>query len=125
MAEIDYRIEKKPVARHVSGAITHIATGTADIEVTMKNVNMTVKTVVYRAGNTTNDITRQLVIKDDNESIHFDKSSIGDNAKTVLNSQKTTQDFPPFSVNGDLTLTVTPSAAAGNTPSDYVDLYGV
>lgn len=124
MAEIDYRAEKKPIARLVSPVITHIATGTATIAVTM-NVNMTVTQIAYRAGDTTNDITRTLAITDDNGTQHFSKASIGDNAKTLLNSQKTTQDFPPFSVNGEITLTVTPSGAAGNTPDDYVDLFGV
>ena len=125
MAEIDHRIEKQPVARITSPAITHLTAGTVDIVVTMKNVNMTVTGIVYRAGDCTNAITRQLVITDEYAAEYVDVSSLADNVATPLNALKTTQDFAPFAINGDLTLTITPSGAAGNTPDDYVDLLGV
>ena len=125
MDEIDHRIEKHPVARIISPAITTIATGTAAIVVTMKNVNMTVQGIVYRAGNTTNSATRTLSIKDEYGAEYVSKASIADNAPTPLNALKSTPDFAPFAINGDLTLTITPSAAAGNAVSDYVDLLGI
>jgi len=126
MAEIDYRIEKHPVARQTSPVITIPTTGVTAIAVTMKNVNMTVKGIVYRAGNTSTDITRTLSIKDAYGAEYFTKASIADNAATPLNALKTTQDFAPFCINGDLTLTITPSAGDTRSAavSDYVDLLG-
>ncbi len=125
MAEIDYRVEKQPVARITSPAITHLTAGTEDISVTMKNVNMTVRAIVYRAGNTTNNITRTLNIKDVYGAQYVNKASLADNAPTPLNALKGTPDFEEFCINGDLTIKITPSGAAGNTPNDYVDLLGV
>jgi len=127
MAEIDYRTEKQPVARLTSPVITIPTTGEAAIVVTMKNVNMTVKGIVYRAGNTSTAITRTLSIKDAYGAEYFSKASIANNAPTPLNALKSTQDFAPFCINGDLTLTITPSAADARSAavSDYVDLLGV
>ena len=125
MAEIDYRTEKHPVVRLTSPAITIPTTGITEIAVTMK-VNMTVKAIVYRAGDTSTDITRTLSIRDSYGAEWFSKASLADNAPTPLNGLKSTQDFAPFTINGTITLGVTPSAAGERTAavSDYVDLIG-
>ena len=126
MAEEDYRTEKQPVARVTSPAIVIPTSGVAEITVTMK-VNMTVKAIVYRAGDTSTNITRTLSIRDLYGAEWFSKASLADNAPTPLNSLKSTQDFPPFTINGEITLGVTPSGAGTRTAavSDYVDLLGV
>lgn len=125
MAEIDNRVEKQPVARITSPVITHLVAGTADISVTMKNVNMTVQAIVYRAGDTTNNITRTLNIKDEYGAQYVNKASLADDTPTPLNALKGTPDFEEFCINGDLTIKITPSAAAGSATEDYVDLLGV
>jgi len=127
MAEIDYRTEKQPVARLTSPVITIPTTGITEITVTMKNVNMTVTGIVYRAGDTSTDITRTLSIRDAYGAEWVSVASIADNAPTPLNALKSTQDFAPFAINGNLTIGVTPSAADARTAavSDYVDLLGV
>jgi len=126
MAEIDYRTEKQPVARVISPVITIPKTGNTEITVTM-NVNMTVKAIVYRAGDTSTDITRTLSIRDAYGAEWFSKASLADNTPTPLNALKTTQDFAPFTINGTITIGVTPSAADARSAavSDYVDLIGV
>lgn len=126
MAEIDYRAETQPIARVTSPAIVIPTSGVAEITVTM-NVNMTIKQIAYRAGDTDTDITRTLTIKDANGTEWFSKASLADATKTPLNSQKSTQDFPPFSINGTITLGVTPSGAGARSAevSDYVDLIGI
>lgn len=125
MAEIDYRAEKQPVARVTSPVITHLVAGTATVVVTMKNVNMTVQAIVYRAGDSTNNITRTLNIKDLYGAQYVNKASLADATPTPLNALKGTPDFEEFCINGDLTITITPSGAAGNAAEDYVDLLGV
>ena len=125
MAEEDFRIEQHPVVRAISPAITIPTTGVTEITVTMK-VNMTVKAIVYRAGDTSTDITRTLSIRDSYGAEWFSKASLADNTATPLNGLKSTQDFAPFPINGTITLGVTPSAASERTAevSDYVDLIG-
>lgn len=126
MAELDHRAEKQPVARVISPVITIPTSGTTEITVTMK-VNMTVQGIVYRAGDTSTDITRTLTIKDAYGAQWFSVASLGDNADTPLNALEASPDFDQFVINGEITLGVTPSAAGARSAAveDYVDLLGV
>lgn len=125
MSSIDERHEKKPVVRVEVGTITIGAAVTTEVTETVI-VNMTIKSIAVRVGNATNSPTHTLSIRDDNGTEHVSKASIADNAKTLLNSQKGTPDFGAVSINGTLTIGITPSGAPGTGGVDVnVDLFGV
>jgi len=128
MSTIDDRNQgiQYPIARYEASKINCPKGATAEVTTTLR-VNMTVKTIVVRAGACDGDITFTVAVRDDNGATHFSKASIAKNAKTVLLSTKSTQDFPEFCLNGTITVGVTPS---GDPVSDAgvdvnVDLYGV
>jgi hypothetical protein len=127
MASIDQRNEdkRKPVVRVEVPAITIPNGGTTEVTET-PNINMTIKSIVVRAGNATNGITFTLKLKDDNGVEHLSKASIAENANTVLLSTKATADFDEICMNGTVTVGITPSGDPGAGGVDVnVDLYGV
>jgi len=127
MGTIDKREEgiRAPVARVEVPAINIPDGGTTEVTDEVP-INMTIKTIVVRAGNATNGITFTLKLTDDNGAVHLTKATIAENAKTVLLSTKATADFDEFCMNGKVTVGITPSGDPGDGGVDVnIDLYGV
>ena len=127
MSSIDNRWQEagEPVCRIEVPTINCPNGATAEVTTTVR-INMTIKTIVVRAGNC-GAITFTLKLTDDNGAIHLTKATIAENAKTVLLSTKATADFDEICMNGLVTVGITPSgdpATVGGVDIN-VDLLGV
>ena len=128
MASIDNRWQGvgEPVCRIEVPTINCPNEATAEVTTTVR-INMTIKTIVVRAGACTGVITFTLKLSDDNGALHLSKAAIAKNAKTVLLSTKATADFDEICMNGLITVGITPSgdpATVGGVNVN-VDLMGI
>jgi len=128
VASIDNRERDRPnpIVRVEVPAITIGAAVTTEVTGTV-NINMTIKVIVVRIGIATNgDETYTLSIRDDNGAEHVLEALLPDATKTVLLSTKASPDFPEVSLNGTITVGITPTGAPGSGGVDAeVDLFGV
>ena len=129
MSTIDNRYQgrREPVVRIEVPTINCPNGATAEVTTTVP-FNMTLKTIVVRAGACAGaNPTFTLKLSDDNGAVHLTKATIVKDAKTVLLSTKTTHDFDEICMNGIITVGITPSldpATVGGVNVN-VDLYGV
>ena len=126
MASIDHRHERKsPVVRIEAPTITLPNGASAEVTETVR-INMTIKTIVVRTGDATAAITYTLKIRDDNGAEHLSKDGLEDDKKNILLSTKAAPDFDEISLNGVVTIGITPSDDPTGTGVDVnVDLIGV
>lgn len=102
-----YSIAQQSWAAAASGAAT----------VTLANMNGICEQIEVKLNNNTNNVTATVAIASALGGTLFSQAGIAENATTVLTalSNKGTQDanFNPFLVDGNLTMTITPSGAPG------------
>lgn len=81
--------------------------------VTVANVNGRCEQIEVKINNNTNNVTATVAIASENSGTLYSQAGIAENATTVYKATSDSTDFDAFLVDGDLTLTITPSGVPG------------